>query len=201
MIRALLIGAIALHAACVPRTTYNDDGYTVVSVPLGPRVPGGSRVHPAVIEYVFATSTSPLRAYHDAALRAPGADISVLAADARALATGVPPTGEHYARVRARRIAPAINRALAANGMKGRAQLSCCARVDRRTGTLIDDKQGMIIVADAQAQVIQLLPYGSDPNYTWDLQYVPNAFDPERPLDYETVARNAIAMHREEDLR
>ncbi len=194
----LYLLAVLVLAACPPKTTYDADHYRVASMPRGPRVPGGSVVHPAVIEYVFATSTGPLRAYHDLAMRTTATDIAAVAADARVLAGGRPPTGEHYARARARRIAEGFNRALAAHGVQGRLNLQCCQRVDRRTGTLLGDPLSVVVVADARAKVIQLISTGVDPDYTWDLQYVPDAFDPSRPLDYATVARLAIPLHSEE---
>jgi len=39
----------------------------------------------------------------------------------------------------------------------------------------------------------------TEPDYTWDLQYVPNAFAPDQPLDYETVERLVRPVHRKED--
>lgn len=162
-------------------------------------------LHPAVLEYLFATPTGPFRAYFDALLRA---GPSKADGDARELSSSSPPTGEHYARASARRMSEAANKAFVGaklpknvDGHRGYACLKFTKRVDRKTGTLVDAELELVVMIHEGARVLHVISGPNDFDYTWDLQYVANAFDPTKPLDYETVVRLAVPLHGDEALR
>jgi len=205
---AFMMVVIPLLAAC---PIYQQDGYLLETR----RLVGGeaATLHPAVLEYVFATPTGPMRAYYDAALRARdsavkdrslvgaitrAADLASLETDARALAGTRPPTGEHYARARAHRMSSAANQAFST---KQGVTLSCCQSVDRKTGKLLAARLWLALQIHERARAVHVVGNRFEPDYTWDLQYVPNAFAPDQPLAYETVVLRAVPIHRAEDFK
>ena len=195
----LAILAIVLLAGCPPKVVYQENQYILRTMSFG--LAKGERaeaIHPAVLEYVFASADGPLRVYYDALARSPEpvAELVAIEADARAIAGGATLTGEHYARARARRMSEAFNRAFSsARGVRGYAALTCCQRVDPHTGAF-GGSQNLMWLAHRGARVIHVMGGPTDPDYTWNLQYVPNAFEPDKPLDYKTVERLAVPVHR-----
>jgi hypothetical protein len=200
----LAVLALLLLAGCPPKMVYQEDQYILRTMTFG--LAKGERahaIHPAVLEYVFASPDGPLRVYYDALARSqePVAELVAVEADARAIAGGAKLTGEHYARARARRMGDAFNRALGTTrGARGYAALTCCQRVDPHTGAF-GGPQNMMWHAHRGARVLHVMGGPTDPDYTWDLQYVPNAFDPAKPLDYKTVERLAVPVHRTGEAR
>jgi hypothetical protein len=201
--RAGVLVLVALQlAGCIPRRVYDEDHYILMTVQATAATGEvGRALHPAVIEYLFATPTGPLRPYFEALLRVAGPidDLVSLERDARALAGSSRPTAEHYARARARRMARAFNKAFATRGT-GAAALVCCYLVDRRSGQLLDGELAIMLMIHRGARTVYVISGATEPDYAWDLEFVPNAFDPDQPLDYATVARLAVPLHRPEDL-
>ncbi len=216
-----LIGACGGGATLAADTHTTENGttagsYKLDTVPsLGPTVVVGfasgelaTSLHPAVLEYVFATRTGPFRGYFEALLSS-GSPAATSVTDAIKISGHSNPTAEHYARASARRMIGAVNKAIGAvklprgenEGEKGYASLTFTKRVDRKTGKLVDADLELILVVHEGARVLHVISGPNDPDYTWDLQYVPNAFDPDQPLDYETVVRRATPLHHEEDFQ
>lgn len=152
-------------------------------------------LHPAVIEYVFGSEDAPWAAFY---ARADLARADTEAA-ARALAGAGKPTGHHYARARARLLAPHINTALATrpDPEEGVAvELICCATLDPdgtlRPGTIsvdlaISQRSQSVRMTWGDARTFRLL--------SWDLAHVPHAFHPEAQLDHATVASTIRPLH------
>ena len=197
----LALLASVLLAGCPPKVVDQENQYSLRTMPFG--LAKGDRaqaIHPAVLEYVFANPDGPLRVYYDALVRSPDRveELVAVEAEARAIAGAAKLTGEHYARARARHMAGAFNRAFSsARGVRGYAALTCCQRVDPHTGAF-GGPQNMMWLAHRGARVIHVMGGATDPDYTWDLQYVPNAFEPDKPLEYKTVERLAVPVHRTE---
>ena len=196
--RLPVIACVVLAAGCPPKTVYEEDRYFLRTMTFWmAKGDLAEAIHPAVLEYVFASPQGPLRVYFDAIVRSPEpvAELLAIEADARAIAGGAKLTGEHYARARARRMCNAFNRALGTTGRgRGYASLTCCQRVDAHTGAF-GGPQYTLWIAHRGARVIHVT-VANDLDYTWDLQYVPNAFEPDKPLDYKTVERLALPLHR-----
>ena len=171
----------------------------------------------AYYELVLAQPGAPPQAH---------VDLSVLAIDAQRLAAGRRPRGLDYARALARRIAMSVNQALAhrsgklekfqyansagsggswGHGFEGTAALwwgvpvDLEARLFKRDYELDWGETSMrtVIYRYESLGLIVLRSSGTEQQYVWDVSAVPGAFDPRAKLDYDTVARQAIALHPE----
>jgi len=212
-------GCAASNGKAQGREVYKDTP-TGFSVRFNERVELGGKgevgeIHPAVLEYILAAGEGPLAAYYDLILGLssppPRArdDLRALASDARQLAAGEAPTGRHYARALARRLAPDINRALATPVQpgiltyEGTAGLWWGLPADLVANVLLRDyeKEHMgtalrtVVYRYASVDLVEVRSSGTPQVLTWDVSNISGAFDPKAKLEYAGVASRIVALH------
>ncbi len=196
MIRGAAVVVACAALACASETRSRPVKYRVATYELGGQVAHARGLHPAVIEYLYAAPEGPFRSYYDAALSVDSGfvadDLKRWADDARAIAAGAPVTGEHYARAVGRHWAAKIAKSIKTGGAT---VVVCCRRVDPISGTVMNEAVARGMFVSFKAQVVGFGSTSYSVALTWNLQYVPNAFAPDQPLDFETVARTIEPLH------
>ncbi len=201
-----LVLAVVLLSAC-PKIFLDDKMFVMWSDPTENQAGEAVRVHPAVIEFLFATTDSPWGKYYAAAARQdkPPAELRRLDEDARAIAGSVAPAAADYARARARRLAPVFNRAfMAGKGDQWAGYVTVRSRTftNKNTRRATGGWETWFVSVHRSAQVLKLVRKGKPLVYlAWDLQFVPGAFDLDADLDYATVARAIRPLHGSGDWR
>jgi hypothetical protein len=175
-------------------------------------------LHPAVLEYILSADEGPLAAYYDLILglasppRRAATDLEQLAPEAIRLAGSATPRGHHYARALARKLAPEINRTLNlkwANeefneiqflGTAGlwwglAADLDANVLQRRYERSFRGRTLRTVIIRHASAGLVVVRTSGTDRMFVWDIGGIPGAFDPTKPLDYDAVAAQIVALH------
>jgi hypothetical protein len=202
--RSLVVAVAVGLAGCGIVTPFHESrvsGYVLTaSAGVGGEAGG---VHTAVLEYVFSSPDAPFVDYYAIALARGLArgDTNWLGPATTELAAGGKPTPAHYARARARQLAPHINVGLRDNRLaRGSVTLSCCRTVDRDAGVLLAtaERVSAELFVNRSLAVVRLnwRDGRQETELTWDLSRLPEAFDPAATLDYETVMRRAVPLHR-----